>query len=546
MCRWVALLSTLLLVSLAIGQEPLPSQLVVLDKVFDEIPVLWQPKEPYAPVGDWLTALQLRWATADNGLAIEMPQNRTFLWTTTTTCITFNGQAKEVAVSPLLSHSNTLWLPLVSLARALGLTVVVNEEKRTVKLATSLQGVELLPTQMGWLISLTFTYPLPSSPKVGTLRQPDRCYVDLPGAALGEMPVQNLPEQSFLKGVRFGQFSNEPLIVRFVADVAAPAALQIAGRTQSSDGQEQWHFLLQPDPPRADWLGQVRCVVNSPKRAILRFYGWWAKEPAVQQEALVLKVSLPQPPLLPLEVVEDSDGLVERMAIESTENGCQLIITLRRPANFTKQSDGEGWLLVLESPSARMRSRLIVVDAGHGGKDPGAMSPLRPNQPQLIEKHLTLEIAFRLKELLEQSGYRVLMTRTNDTYLSLSERVAIANNANADAFVSIHLNAFPQPGAQWGVEVYYWTPQSYPLAERIYRHLLSLLERKGNGIRQRQLYVVRHTTMPAVLVEPCYLNHPEEEALLREEWFRQRIAMAIYRGILEFFGDWELLQQRGE
>jgi N-acetylmuramoyl-L-alanine amidase len=231
-----------------------------------------------------------------------------------------------------------------------------------------------------------------------------------------------------------------------------------------------------------------------------------------------------------------------------SDGGAKLSVALRQPANAYFRPEGDlGLALVIEvAPQVARQVRLIVVDAGHGGKDPGAMSPPRPGKPQLVEKHLTLDIAFRLKRLLEEAGYKVVMTRTEDVYVPLPDRVAIANNLRADAFVSVHLNSFPQPGAQWGTEVYFWTPQSYPLAESIYRNLLAIIGRKGNGIRQRQLYVVRHTIMPSVLVEPCYLNHPEEEELLRDENFREKIAYAICRGIMEFFGDLRTLERRGE
>lgn len=233
-------------------------------------------------------------------------------------------------------------------------------------------------------------------------------------------------------------------------------------------------------------------------------------------------------------------GLVESVATVEMERATRIVITLRSFCQGRLRAEGEdAWLLVIEALQKPVQQRLIVVDAGHGGHDPGACSPFSP----MVEKQLTLDIALRLRRLLQQAGYRVQMTREGDVYISLADRVAMANNLRADAFVSIHLNSFPRLGGQWGTEVYYWTPQSLPLAETIYRNLLALLKRKGNGIRQRRLYVVRHTTMPSVLVEACYLNHPDEERLLREEAFRERIALAIFQGIAEFFGDLRLLQR---
>ncbi len=535
---WVPLLS-----SLVGAQEPTPSRLVVLDKVFDSVPVLWSNKEPYAPVSDWLAALQVRWVASQNGIAMETPNHQTFLWTTGTTEIVLNEQRTEV--SPLVKQQDTLWVPLISLARVLQLTAIVNAEKQVVKLASALQEISVSQTSLGWKVTLTFSYPLPVLPKTGALRQPDRAYADFLGAVLGDLPEPPSPDPVFIVRFRVGQYSSEPPTVRFVADVATPATFQIVGKEQGQDGREHWYLLLQPLTQRPAWLGQVQCVLNTPHRAVFRLFGWLGEQLPIWQEGQVVSVPLPTLPLLSSELPQSDDGLVRTAEILQKDEGWCLQLSLREPATAIAQRDESGWLLAIEKPFAARRALLIVVDAGHGGKDPGAMSPQRPNQPQLVEKHLTLDIAFRLKRLLEQAGYRVLMTRTDDTYIPLPERVAIANNARADAFVSVHINSFPQPGGQWGTEVYYWTPQSYPLAERIYRNLLSLLGRKGNGIRQRQLYVVRHTFMPAVLVEPCYINHPEEEALLRTEEFRERIALAIFRGIAEFFGDFAL-ERRGE
>ncbi len=544
MSRWWRFFAWVLLLSNLVGaQEPTPSRLVVLDKVFAPMPVLWADKEPYAPIGDWLAALRLRWVPSQNGVAVETPHHQTFLWTTSTTEIVLDGQRTEVA--PLMERQNELWVPLISLARVLRLTVIVNAEKQVIKLASALQEISVLQTSLGWKVTLTFSYPLPVPPKTGALSQPDRAYSDLAGVSLGDLPIPSSPDPNFVVRFRLGQFSSDPPIVRFVADVAMPATFQVAGKEQGRDGREHWHLLLQPLAQRPPWLGQVQCVSNASHRAVFQLFGWFGGQLTIRQEAQVVSVPLPTPPLLPSEFLSMDDGLVRRAEILQTKEGWSLQLALREPATAVAQQDESGWLLVIEKPFFTRRAWLIVVDAGHGGKDPGAISPQRPNQPPLVEKHLTLDIAFRLKRLLEQGGYRVLMTRTDDTSIPLPERVAVANDARADAFVSIHINAFPQPGAQWGTEVYYWTPQSYPLAERIYRNLLSLLGRKGNGVRQRQLYVVRHTFMPAVLVEPCYINHPEEEALLRTEEFRERIALAIFQGIAEFFGDLTL-ERRGE
>jgi len=538
-----------LLVALATGlvaQTQAPTRLLVLGETFADLPVLWEAEEPFAPVGAWMSALKLRWTLKGEGIEIEAPNRLRFFWAKGSTNVTVNGRNFEV--TPLLQRDGVFFIPLVSLARVLGLTAIVNPEKKVVKLASPLRDIKASRTEFGFLVTLTFGYPLPTFPKTGVLHQPERAYADFSGAALGSVSPPTPPESTPLTGFRLGQFSDDPLVVRFVADSTSPVSVGVAGRELTNDGGERWHLVFQPLEERVQWLGQVLLRENSPTRAVFLLLGRFGSDLRLKQEETTLTVALPSKPVFASDLPTQGDGLVKRAFLSSDESETKLVVELREPASARWQLESDfGVALVIElAPQRPKQVRLIVVDAGHGGKDPGAMSPLRQDKPRLVEKELTLDIAFRLKRLLEQAGYKVLMTRTDDTYVSLPDRVAIANNAQAHAFVSIHLNSFPQPGGQWGTEVYYWTPQSYPLAESIYRHLLALLGRKGNGIRRRQLYVVRHTVMPSVLVEACYLNHPEEEELLRSEEFRERIALAICRGVLEFFGDLRTLERRGE
>lgn len=548
----IAAPSTILLLlmfcGLAIAQSPIPipSMLSVLKETFTDVPILWETEEPFAPAGEWMSALKLRWTVQTEGVRMETPDNRSFFWKKGSTTVTIDG--RTVKVTPLLPQGEVFWVPLVSLAKVLGLKAIVNPERQVVKLVSLLQSVEFSQTEFGWLLSFTFGYPLPELPRTRTLSQPDRAYADFTGAALDNVNLPSAPGGTILSGFRLGQFSDDPPIVRFVADAIAPVSISVAGRELTEDGGERWHLLLNPATVQPQWFGQVLMRENTPQRATFLLLGWFGSELSLKREANTIIVTLPSQPMFGADLKIVNEGLVRSAFLEGEGEAAKLVITVREPGNAYFRSEGNwGIALVIELPfQGQKRVRLIVVDAGHGGKDPGAMSPMSPNKEQLVEKHLTLDIAFRLKRLLESAGYKVVMTRTDDTYVPLPERVSIANNAKADAFISVHLNSFPIPGGQCGTEVYYWTPQSYPLAESIYRNLLALLGRKGNGIRRRQLYVVRHTNMPSVLVEPCYLNHPEEEELLRDENFRERIALAIYRGIAEFFSDLRTLERQGE
>ena len=542
----IAIVLLAVFIGAAVAQEPVPTRLLVLGESFSSLPVLWEQEEVFAPVGKWMSALQLQWVVKDDGVAIKAPDNISFFWSKNAATVTVNDRAVEV--TPLRQRGEEFFVPLISLAKTLGLTAVVNPEKRLIKLASPLQSVDATQTEIGWLVTLTFGYPLNSFPKTGTLRQPDRAYADFPGAALTAVNLPTPTGTTPVTGFRLGQFSDDPPIVRFVADANQTLSISVAGRELTKEGCEQWHLVLQPAANRPQWVGQILLRENTAEKATFLLLGWFGGDLKLKREGKTLTVSLPAKPIFPFDLSDFGEGLVQSAFVETEDGGAKLSVALRQPANAYFRAEGDlGLALVIEvAPQVARQVRLIVVDAGHGGKDPGAMSPPRPGKPQLVEKHLTLDIAFRLKRLLEEAGYKVVMTRTEDVYVPLPDRVAIANNLRADAFVSVHLNSFPQPGAQWGTEVYFWTPQSYPLAESIYRNLLAIIGRKGNGIRQRQLYVVRHTIMPSVLIEPCYLNHPEEEELLRDENFREKIAYAICRGIMEFFGDLRTLERRGE
>jgi N-acetylmuramoyl-L-alanine amidase len=177
-----------------------------------------------------------------------------------------------------------------------------------------------------------------------------------------------------------------------------------------------------------------------------------------------------------------------------------------------------------------LKDRLIVVDAGHGGKDPGTSG----NNGSL-EKNVTLDIALRLRECLMKRGATVLMTRMSDTYPTLAERASLANRSRAHLFVSVHVNAHSRPNTMSGTMVLYATPQSVPLARNILKCLLEELQRPDKGIRYRPgLYVLRHTAMPSVIAEVAYLDHDEEEALLNDPEFRQRAAAAMARGVVDY------------
>jgi N-acetylmuramoyl-L-alanine amidase len=169
--------------------------------------------------------------------------------------------------------------------------------------------------------------------------------------------------------------------------------------------------------------------------------------------------------------------------------------------------------------------RTIVVDAGHGGFDRGGV----PGQ-RISEKDKTLDVAQRLKRILQTQGYRVVMTRDSDVFIPLGTRCAIANNYRDASFVSIHFNCASRVGAN-GIETYYYRGDSASLAASIHRNVVSISPSENRGIRRRGFYVLRRTAIPSVLVECGFLTNPTEGRLALSADYRQRLAEQIARGI---------------
>lgn len=205
--------------------------------------------------------------------------------------------------------------------------------------------------------------------------------------------------------------------------------------------------------------------------------------------------------------------------------------------------------LLLADPAELAGYRVIVIDPGHGGSHTGTRSA-----DGKLEKDYTLDWALRLQPLLEAGGWTVRLTRTNDTELSLTERVAFTDDVGADLFISLHFNASGGGNHQLGLETYCLTPQGMPsnltrgfeddltlaytnnafdfdnlqLALRLHRSLLRVNGGEDRGIkRARFMGVLRGQNRPAVLVEGGFLSNPGEAARIDDPDYRQKLAEAV-------------------
>lgn len=191
---------------------------------------------------------------------------------------------------------------------------------------------------------------------------------------------------------------------------------------------------------------------------------------------------------------------------------------------------------------SNVKNKIITIDPGHGGSDSGAVGP-----NGYTEKEGAFAISQKVASILNQSGAKVIMTRDSDVDVygpnasarnELQARVDVGNNANSDIFVSIHCNAFVNPAAN-GTQTFYYgsSYQGQRLAQSIQEKMIEANGLRDRGISTCNFYVVKHSYMPAVLIETAFITNYDEEALLSDDEWQTTMAKAIAEGINEYFSN---------
>ena len=202
--------------------------------------------------------------------------------------------------------------------------------------------------------------------------------------------------------------------------------------------------------------------------------------------------------------------------------------------------------ITTETVALPVTNRVIVIDAGHGTPDEGAES-----NNGVTEAEINLRIALKLQNLLEQSGAKVILTRSNETAINdidkktlrekkvsdIHNRVKIGNESSADIFVSIHLNKIPQ-NQYWGWQCFYnQNEKSKILAENLQNNLNEAIQKENKRIAMKldTVYIMKNVEIPISIVECGFLSNEEEEKRLQEDDYQNRLAWGIYNGIMDYF-----------
>lgn len=188
-------------------------------------------------------------------------------------------------------------------------------------------------------------------------------------------------------------------------------------------------------------------------------------------------------------------------------------------------------------PPLLVQKSFVMIDPGHGGHDKGTQSI---SKPRYQEKSLNLVTAQFVKNYLQQLGYKVVLTREEDKFVSLDRRAQIANEQKPAIFVSIHYNSAPSAEAQ-GIEVFYYqskdkmrTAKSKKLAQTILRETLAQTKANSRGVKEGNFAVIRETKMPAVLIEGGFVTNEKEMQKLKDPLYLKKLAWGIVKGIDEY------------
>lgn len=449
-------------------------------------------------------------------------------------------------------------------AGLIGLTYVYDKETGTYYMDIAVMGMELKEVDGYFILKVETSCPI----KYETffLKEPDRFVIDIPNAILTSDIKQVEEADSGL--IRMGQNESKPNKVRIVVPqemgrevkVLSPqnsADIKISIRPVRSDApgqnfstqeitawdvkktddgyriiisasgpfQYEWHRLSYPDN---------RLFIDIPQGILSSLENTVKIEnfPAFTE---IRAAQFQKDPYPIARFVLDFNSSLNCKIFPSLDVPNQLVIEVLNQNLDRKKAISNGYGVT----SYPNKGRVVCIDPGHGGSDPGAMN----RYLGLSEKNINLDIASRLAKLLSDNGCNVIMTRNTDIDVSyagssaseeLGERAKIANDMKADIFISIHCNAASNTASN-GTSSHWYKNCDLELAKIMQQALVSRLGRENRGVIQDRFYVIRVAKMPSVLVESAFLSNGTEGKLLSDPNFRQNIAEGIFNGINSYF-----------
>ncbi len=473
-------------------------------------------------------------------------------------------EGKSTTVRARKAPNGRVFVPVIEVMEALGGKCEWQPSTNTVHIRATLTSVEMLGGQ------LRIKATLPVTATVVNRKDPAQIIVDVAGAEIGKLP-RKVP--LFESGIvaRTGQFKEDT--ARIVLDLKEPSALAPASQQPST------LLILNPVPtsaaPRAPIVIKIPpdpapAVTPAPKPPAPPAFSPTVVSaisfrPVSDKQAQIL-VSAGRAPqvrstLVPGQLIlempnarldPDAEKALDDIkhplvhavqVVAAGENTARVIVDLNRVVAYSISPGTRpaGLVIDLSLPrgaGGKLAGKLIVVDPGHGGSDPGAYGVGGRR-----EKNVNLAVGLALRDKLRDAGANVVVTRSDDVFIALSERARIANRAGADFFISVHSDSAGRNRSIHGSTVYHHkqVPSCRALAHCIAQRLGAMGGISTKGVRSDQVIapksgfaVLRHTRMVGVLVECGYMTNPGDEARLVQPAMQRRIAQAVVDGLRDY------------
>lgn len=371
------------------------------------------------------------------------------------------------------------------------------------------------------------------------LNNPDRMILDIMDSFMGQAKDKYNYKTNNVKGVRVSQFKPDDLynvndnIVRVVFDLMSTEESNLIVE------QNENKIFFYADNKLINGLnyekgkegGKLSIDSSSNSKASVVY----------DENNNMLKITMPKyNSNIKNSALILSDAFIDNIIIDTIDNNRVLYIKFKENMIYSVISNSKQIDVNFEKKDSTKNNKYtVVIDAGHGGKDPGAISPING----AIEKDLNLKTALELEKKLKELGFNVVMTRKTDTLVNLYERAYIANRNDGDVFISIHYNYNDNKSIK-GIQTLYCPSyksdvkqnNQYPFAEYMHNHLLSGLNAEDKKIVRRPgLVVTRETKMDAVLLELGFLSNYEETKKVCTDAYRKKVAEVIGKALVDYF-----------
>lgn len=365
--------------------------------------------------------------------------------------------------------------------------------------------------------------------KMFRLSKPDRIVIDFPNTKTVLGFNESEAEGQYVTKIRTAQF--DPTITRVVVETDGQADYEIQ---KASDGETVIQFMepgyknIEYDNSDSPTISLDQDEVDISVEGVIYDHDY-----VNRNFGIILSENYGE--LFGDGSLKVNDGIIDTIDVTETADGHTRIDIKSTTVYEFRVEEIDDKIEIKAYKPKQLFDKVVVIDAGHGGKDPGALAN------GLVEKTLNLQITYYLKEMLDEDGtVQVYYTRLDDVYPTLQERCDLANEIDADFFLSIHNNAFNP--SEKGTETLFfpWNDpnalSSPDLAEIVHKNIIDMTGNHDRGMKSREnLFVLKNTTMPAVLIEGAFLTNTGDAAKLKEDLYLRTVAEAIYKSIIETF-----------